>query len=266
MCLFKRTLQWKSLLLIALSLLLVSSVTWADSDSKNKQFTTDFDLAACTFAATGGNAYFSLDPAAGPMNPILLEGEEEKELVQVQITVLDETVDVDLSSLGLGTVTTRVIEEMEWVDEELVEVSRNFFARCVETNAVYYFGEDVEIYEYDDEGNQTIITGVEAGAWLAGELSEDGETYNMPGLIMPGTFLLGARYYQEVAPEVALDRAENIEMGLTVVTPADTFNNSVKTLETTPLEPNAKDIKIYAPGAGLIVDSTIERVDAFSTP
>ncbi len=267
MWIFKGYLQWRSLLLIALSLLLASSVAWADSESKHKQFTTDFDLAACTFSATGGNAYFSLDFAPGPMNPILLEGEEDRELVQVKITVLDETMDIDLDTLGLGTVVTRVIEEMEWVDEELVEVSRNFFARCEETNAVYYFGEDVEIYEYDDEGDLiAIITGAEAGAWLAGEPAEDGETVNLPGLIMPGTFLLGARYDQEVAPEVALDRAENIEMGLTVETPAGTFNNSVKTLETTSLEPNSKDIKIYAPGAGLIVDAAIERVNAFSTP
>jgi hypothetical protein len=200
------------------------------------------------------------------MNPIYLQGEEDKELVQVLITVLGETVDFDLTSLGRGTVTTRVVEEWEWIDGELVEVSKNYFARCEETNAIYYFGEDVEIYEYDDKGNQIIITGAGAGTWLAGELSEDGETYNMPGLIMPGTFLLGARYYQEVAPEVALDRAENIEMGLTVVTPADTFNNSVKTLETTELEPNSKDIKIYAPGAGLIVDAAIERVDPFPIP
>ncbi|MEZ4483569.1 MAG: hypothetical protein R2864_02895 [Syntrophotaleaceae bacterium] len=148
------------------------------------------------------------------MNPIRLEGEEDKELVQVQITVLDETVDIDLGALGLGIVTTRVLEEMEWIDEKLVEVSRNYYARCAETNSVFYFGEDVEIYEYDDGGNLVeIVTGTEAGAWLAGELSEDGESYNLPGLMMPGTFLLGARYFQEVAPEVALDRAENVEMG-----------------------------------------------------
>jgi hypothetical protein len=28
------------------------------------------------------------------------------------------------------------------------------------------------------------------------------------GIIMPGTPLLGSRYYQEIAPEVALDKAE----------------------------------------------------------
>jgi len=255
----KGVFQWRSPGLIAFSLLLASNVAWADSASKHKQFTTDFNLAACTFSAAGGNAYFSLDPAAGPMNPILLEGEEDRKLVQVQIVVSDELAPLDLDDLGLGMVTTRVVEETEWNDGELVEESRNFFARCAETDAVYYFGEEVTLY---DDGE--VITGPEAGSWLAGDLAEDGESINRPGLFMPGTFLLGARYYQEVAPEVALDRAEHIEMGLTVETPAATFYNSVRILETTPLEPSAMDIKDYAPGAGLIVDNGIERVDAFS--
>lgn len=246
-------------LLILLSMLLTTSVAWADSNSISKQFTTDFNLAACTFSVTGGNAYFSLDPALGPMNPILLEGEEDKELVQVEISVLPLEMDVDLSSLGLGIVETRVIEEMEWIDGELVEVSTNYFARCEETGDVYYFGEDVVIYEDGDT-----ITGAEAGAWLAGELAEDGETFNLPGIIMPGTFLLGARYYQEVAPEVALDRAENIDMGLTVETPADTYDYCVKIDETTPLEPSAKDTKVYAYGHGIIIDAAIERVNVFT--
>lgn len=258
---------WRLLLLMLTAALSVAGLSWADSSSKHKQFTTDFDLTACTFAVTGGNAYFTLDTDVGPMNPIRLEGEEDKELVQVEITVLNETMPVTLDELNLGTVVTRIIEEREWVDGELIEVSRNYFARCEETNAIYYFGEDVEIYEYDDEGDLVdIITGAEAGAWLAGELAEDEESINLPGLIMPGTFVLGARYYQEVAPEVALDRAEHIEMGLEVETPADTFFNCVKILEKTPLEANSKDIKIYAPGAGLIVDAVTERVDEFSSP
>jgi len=252
---------WKSLGLTAFLLLWAPTLVWAQSASRHKQFTTDFNLSACTFTATGGNTYFTLDPDAGPMNPILLEGEEDKGLVQVQIVVTGDTVPIDLDDLGLGTVVTRVVEETEWSDGELVEESRNYFARCAETDAIYYFGEDVTVYE-DDE----VITGTEAGSWLAGDPAEDGESVNMPGLIMPGTFLLGSRYHQEVAPEVALDQAENIEMGLTVETPAGTFDDSVEILETTPLEPFARDIKIYAPGAGLIVDDTLERVNEFSLP
>ena len=53
------------------------------------------------------------------------------------------------------------------------------------------------------------------GSWLAGV---DGARF---GLMMPGTIALHARFQQEVAPRVAMDRAE-IE-------------------ETTPLEPGAKE-------------------------
>ena len=80
---------------------------------------------------------------------------------------------------------------------------------------------------------------------------------------MPGSFLLGAQYYQEIAPEVAMDRAEHIGMGLTVETPADTYTDCIKILETTPLEKKAQDIKLYAPGEGLIQDGTIKPVSEF---
>ena len=32
--------------------------------------------------------------------------------------------------------------------------------------------------------------------------------------MMPGTFLLGAKYFQETAPPNAVDRGENVAMGL----------------------------------------------------
>ena len=56
-----------------------------------------------------------------------------------------------------------MVEERETEDGELVEVSRNFFAICEETNSVFYFGEEVD----DDEDGE--IVGHE-GAWLAGEV------------------------------------------------------------------------------------------------
>ena len=81
---------------------------------------------------------------------------------------------------------TRVVEERETKGSQVVEVSRNFFVICKRTNNVYYFGEDVDIYR---DGK---IVGHD-GAWLAGE---GGARF---GLAMPGSPLLGARYYQEIA-------------------------------------------------------------------
>ena len=78
----------------------------------------------------------------------------------------------------------------------------------------------------------------------------------MPG----GAFLLGSRYYQEIAPGVALDRAEHVEMGLDIEVPAGDFKKCVKINETTPMEPGALSVKVYCPGVGLVMDGDMELV------
>lgn len=198
--------------------------------------TTDFRLDACTFSTVGSNEYFILEPGY----QLNLAGEEKDVLIELSVTVLDETEMV-------GPIETRVVEERESEDGELIEVSRNFFAICNETNSVFYFGEDVDIYE------DGVIVSHE-GAWRAFE--DDNE----PGLMMPGIVLLGASYFQEIAPEVAMDRAVIVRMDAEQETPAGTFENCLITFETTPLEPFAKDWKVYAPGVGLIKDEAAELV------
>jgi len=219
----------------------------ARSGSQQRPYTDSFRLQDCDFASTGSNPYFILEPYYFQR----LEGDEDKTFVELEVTVLPETETITMP--GLDPFEARVVEEREWADGELAEVSRNFFAICGGTNSVYYFGEDVDLYENGE------VVGHEGG-WKAGE---DGA---LPGLFMPGTFLLGSRYYQEIAPDVALDRAENMAMGLTVDTPAGTFSDAVMIFETTPLEPNAKGIKLYAPGVGLIVDETLRLVDWTGKP
>jgi hypothetical protein len=152
-------------------------------------------------------------------------------------------------------VDTRVVEEREFKNGVLAEVSRNFFAICSATNSVVYFGEDVDIYAKD---GVTIIS--HEGAWRAGI---DGA---QAGIIMPGTFLLGSRYFQEIAPGVAMDRACNTKMNLTMVTSAGTFSGCVKVQETTPLEPGAVSMKVYCPGIGLVKDSSLRLVDWSERP
>jgi hypothetical protein len=217
-----------------------STVGAAQFKKKTREFTTDFRLEECTFSTVGSNEYFILEPG----HQLILEGEDDGALIELAITVLDDT-------FMVGAIETRVVEEMEWVDGELVEISRNYFAICNETNSVFYFGEDVDIYE-DGE----IVS--HDGAWLAFE--DEAE----PGLMMPGIILLGARYFQEIAPDVAMDRAVIVKMDATVETPAGTFEDCLVTAETTPLEPNAKDFKVYAPGVGLIIDADAELVEVVS--
>lgn len=143
----------------------------------------------------------------------------------------------------------RVWEDREFEDGELVEVSRNFLAICRETGDIFCFGEDVD----DCEDGELIG---HDGAWRAGV---DGA---QPGIMFPGRFLLGSRYMQEIAPGVALDRAENVSMGLDVETPAGNFSGYVGVLDSNGLEPDAPgDPKVYCPRVGLVMDEVIVLIE-----
>ena len=156
---------------------------------------TSFDLENCDFASSGENSYFVLEPGY----QVILRGQEDGEELELVMTVLNETKVVD-------GVETRVVEEKESEGGSLVEVSRNYFALCKPTNNAIYFGEDVDMYE-DGE----IVS--HEGAWLAGENG------SKAGMIMPGKAEGGLKYYQEIAPGVAEDRAEIISVNDTLDTP-----------------------------------------------
>jgi hypothetical protein len=210
-------------------------------------FTAAFDRERCTFTPFSNNPWWPLWPGYS----LLLEGEEEDDGETVEITV---EISVLADTEMVDGVETRVVEERELEDDELVEVSRNFFAECRETGAVWYFGEDVDDYE-DGE-----IVG-HGGGWRAGV---DGAT---PGLIMPGTPLNGARFQQENAPGVAEDRGEIIDTDATLTVPFGTFEDVLEILDTDPLDEDGEgDPKFYAPGVGLIKDEEIELVEIEEAP
>jgi hypothetical protein len=213
----------------------------AEQFTPDPKFTSSFLLENCTFKSEGKNPYFSLKPGYR----IVLKSEDER----VWVTVLDETEVVDTKIEGVGEVTTRVVEEREWEKDGdefvLKEVSRNFFAICKQTNSVFYFGETV----VDGEGNPL------GGGWRAGVNGAK------PGLIMPGTILLGARYYQEIAPEdEALDKGQIVRMQDKCKVGDKDFENCVTIHDTTDCDPDEKDIKIYAEGVGIIRDEDLEFV------
>jgi len=202
-----------------------------------KGFTVSFFPELCNeFSSTGRNPFFILEPGY----QLIMEGKEKKKDIHLSITVLNETKTVN-------GVETRVIEERETVGGVLAEVSRNYFAICNRDNSVFYFGEDVDIYE-----NGQVVSN--EGAWLA---DENGAA---AGIMMPGTILIGAKYFQEIAPGVAMDRAEILSMTEKVETPAGVFENCLKTKETTPLE-RGTAFKFYAPDVGLIKDGNLTLVE-----
>jgi hypothetical protein len=217
----KPPMQSKNALLAYLSLTLAFVLGCSTYRDANQ---TSLDISMCDpanepFSLTIDNEYFPL--SIGMVH--VLEDSRSK----VQVSVLDQTETV-------AGVVTRVVEEREWENGVLAEVSRNFFVQAPD-GSVCYYGEEVDHYK---DGK---IIG-HGGAWRAGI------GQNKPGIIMPAQPIVGQVYQQEVAPGVAMDQAEHIGMEQSFTTPAGTFQN-VLLVKETPLS-----TKRYQRGIGLIFD------------
>lgn len=196
------------------------------------RWTDTFKVNKADLTHTGENKYMSLIPG----HKLELHGGD----THLVVTVLDETEKLD-------GVTARVVEERETKSGKLAEISRNFFVIHRTTGDVYYFGEDVDNYKDGKIVNHD-------SAWRSGM---DGARF---GLMIPAKPRLGQRYYQEIAPKVTMDRVRVLSLTETLTTPAGTFNNCLKLEESTPLETGVKDIKVYAPGIGIVRDGDLKLV------
>jgi hypothetical protein len=191
-----------------------------------------FEVSKSNFAPTGNNPWLTIQPGR------VLKLRNGIDFLTV--TILNDTMTVDGVKVG-------VLEERETKDGKLVEVSRNFFGTDKNTGDVYYFGEDVDNYK-----DGKIID--HESAWRAGE---KGARF---GLMIPGNPKVGDRFYQEIAPKVAMDRVEIVSTDETVKTPAGTFEHCLHLKETTPLEGDVSH-KWYAPGVGMVKDDEFELAE-----
>jgi len=219
-------MRFRHFLKIAFAGLVMLAAVGAGSAGKpaTAAWVTEFDTDPEHLSSVGRNGYFILEPGFYR----LLRGGG----VELLVTVLDETKRVD-------GVETRVVEERESEDGELIEVSRNYFAIHKSTHDVLYFGEDVEMYR------QGKVVSHE-GSWRAGVNKA------RAGLVMPGEVRAGQRFYQEQAPGVAMDRFEILSTTETVKTPGGTFEKCLRTSDTSPMIKGMGEIKYFAPGIGLV--------------
>lgn len=227
---------------------MVAACLSTQAEQLDAEFTSVFRIADCQFSVFGGNPYFPLDPG----RQWIFRGVEQGQPAELVITVLDETREIKVVSGGrTRTIMARVFEERDAIAGVLTDLGRQYYARCIQTGDVYMFGEEVQIFENGEVVNQV-------GSWEAGINGAK------PGIIMPGSFFLGARYFQYDAFGAAINVAENIGMGLVTDTPAGRFENCVRIKETDGLKPDAPpSVKTYAPGVGLIDDDGNFRLVEF---
>jgi hypothetical protein len=123
-----------------------------------------------------------------------------------------------------------------------VEVTDDWYAQDKEGN-VWYLGEDTKEYKNGKVSSTT-------GSW------EHGVDGAYAGIIMPANPRPGLTYRQEYYEGEAEDVGKVIGTDAKVTVPFGTFENCVKTQDSTPLEPDAVEYKYYARGVGHVLRTT----------
>lgn len=179
------------------------------------------------------NQYLPLSP--GTVR--LYQGESEDGPETIVYEVLEETRDVD-------GVTCVVVQDRVFMEDLLIEDTHDWFAQD-DDGIVWYLGEDVINYEYDDDDN---VTGSDnEGAW------EGGVDGAIPGIVMKATFVVGDSYQQEYYEGEAEDMARILALDFQFeLEDGSVYENCLKTRDWNPFEPDDKENKYYAPGVGMI--------------
>ncbi len=197
-----------------------------------------------------GNAMFNAgDPIDNPYFPLtpgvtsIYQGEKEE---NGEIFVER----FELSTLGPGPtilgVQTTTQRDRAFEDGLLVEDTFDYYAQDTDGN-VWYMGEDVTNYVYDDDDN--LVETNSSSSWRAGVNS------GLPGYIMPAELTPAFNYYQEFAPfDAAVDEGTILASDRTLTIGIGTYTNVLAVLETLDTEPDVRAIKYYAPGIGLLAE------------
>lgn len=150
-----------------------------------------------------------------------------------------------------------VVDDNVFLNGLLEEATQDYYAQDVHGN-VWYVGEFETDFVRDRNGKVIRVT--HPDSW------EGGVDGARPGFIMLAHPSVGADYFQEHAPGVALDTAQVTAVDLTLTVQGKVYHHVVLTKEFSSLEPSILDFKWYAPGIGMVLEREFDhgKLDAES--
>ena len=187
-------------------------------------------IVSTNFVATIDNPFFPLVPGT----TFVYEGQTPDGLEHNEFAVTHNT------RVILGVTCTEVHDTVT-TNGVLTEDTLDWFAQDMAGN-VWYFGENT--HELVDGLISTID-----GTFMGGV---DGAE---PGIIMEAHPAIGDFYRQEFDLDNAEDFAEVVGLSASVTVPFGSFTNCLDTRETTPLEPDLHEHKLYAAGVGNVLET-----------
>jgi len=216
---------------------------------QKEQSTSEYDpqINPNNFVSQINNKFLTLTP--GTM--FVYESHVDEGIERIEYVVTNEKRIV----MGIETI---VVWDREWLNDDLVEDTRDWFAQDMEGN-VWYFGEESKEFS----GGKIVST---KGSW------ESGIDGAKPGIIMMATPQIGETYRQEYYQNEAEDMGKVISLDEIISVPYGTFSGCLKTKDWTPLETNSEEFKYYCPEVGGVVleeklydEETMELVEVTSS-
>ena len=206
-------------------------------------------LAGCGSGSSSlpqGGETVDLDPSAfttkidnrwWPMQPgtrwTYRETDEQGTSAQVVVTVSSET-----KRIANG-VEARIVRDTVSSEGEVVEDTFDWYAQDDDGN-VWYLGEDTAEFEHGEVSSRE-------GSFEAGV---DGA---QAGVIIPADPKPGLAYRQEYYEGEAEDNGEVLSLQERAQVPAGRYRDALLTKDTTPLEPDVLEYKLYPPGVGPVL-------------
>jgi hypothetical protein len=187
------------------------------------------DLDPSDFRPTSDHPYFPIQPG----QRWTYREVEGGSTLQVVVTVSSET------ELVANGVEAAIVRDTVSEDGVLLEDTKDWYAQDSE-GSVWYLGEDTA--EFEDGQLVTREGSFEAGV--------DGA---QPGVIMPADPEPGMVYRQEYYEGAAEDNGAVLALDQQAEAPADHFDGAVLTADTSALEPDVLEYKLYAEGVGLVL-------------
>jgi len=207
----------------------------------SKPATTSLPQDGQAFAIDPSDFTTEIDNPFWPMKPgsrwVFRETDAEGSVSRVVVTVLDKT-----KTIANG-VEARIVHDQATEEGQLLEDTYDWYAQDADGN-LWYLGEDTT--EYENGKPKT-----KEGSWEAGV---DGA---LPGIIMPANPQVGMTYREEYYKGHAEDGASILYTDALARVPGGRFEHGVQTRNTSAIEPDVVEEKIYAEGVGVVLEMTV---------
>lgn len=221
------------IIIVVLNALLINKIFYEKEINAPSEATETYNpqINPGDFSTNINNKYLTFTPGM----TYIYEGETEEGTERIEVYATNNIKRI----MGVNVLE---VSDRVWLEDELIEDTKDWFAQDKHGN-VWYFGED----------SKEIVNGKIAstrGSWVAGFYGAK------PGIVMEANPKVKDTYRQEYFPGVAEDMAEVIALGVIVKVKYGSFSNCLQTRDWNPLEPGNDEYKYYCPEAGGLVYET----------